>query len=92
MCIRDRRDDHLFVGGVDMVELAREQGTALYVMDEQDMRTRMETYLHAFRSRYANADIVYAVSYTHLDVYKRQPLECPPTIRRFGSLNATASR
>ena len=54
------RDDHLFVGGVDMVELAREQGTALYVMDEQDMRTRMETYLHAFRSRYANADIVYA--------------------------------
>ena len=33
------RDDHLFVGGVDMVELAREQGTALYVMDESDMRT-----------------------------------------------------
>ena len=24
------------------------------------MRARMETYLHAFRSRYANADIVYA--------------------------------
>ncbi|HIW75991.1 MULTISPECIES: diaminopimelate decarboxylase [Gordonibacter] len=54
------RDDHLFVGGVDMVKLAREQGTALYVMDEADMRTRMETYLHAFRSRYANTDVVYA--------------------------------
>ena len=54
------RDDHLFVGGVDMVELAREQGTALYVMDEADLRGRMETYLHAFRSRYANTDIVYA--------------------------------
>ena len=37
------KDDHLYVGGVDMVELAREQGTALYVMDEADMRTRMET-------------------------------------------------
>lgn len=54
------KDDHLFVGGVDMVELAREQGTALYVMDEVDMRTRMETYREAFRSRYANSDIVYA--------------------------------
>ncbi len=39
------RDDHLFVGGVDMVELAREEGTALYVMDEADLRYRMETYL-----------------------------------------------
>ena len=54
------KDDHLFVGGVDMVELAREQGTALYVMDEADMRTRMKTYLKAFRSRYENSDIVYA--------------------------------
>ena len=54
------RDEHLFVGGVDMVELAREQGTALYVMDERDMRTRMETYLAAFRSRYQNSDVVYA--------------------------------
>ena len=57
------RDDHLFVGGVDMVELAREQGTALYVMDEADLRGRMETYLHAFRSRYA-------VSYTHLGLLR----------------------
>lgn len=54
------KDDHLFIGGVDMVELAREQGTALYVMDETDMRSRMETYREAFRSRYANSDIVYA--------------------------------
>lgn len=54
------KDDHLFIGGVDMVELAREQGTALYVMDEADMRSRMETYREAFRSRYANSDIVYA--------------------------------
>ena len=41
------RDDHLFVGGVDMVELAHKEGTALYVMDEADMRNRMETYLKA---------------------------------------------
>ena len=54
------RDDHLFVGGVDMVELAREQGTALYVMDEADMRNRMESYLTAFRSRHENSDVIYA--------------------------------
>lgn len=53
-------DDHLYVGGVDMVELARAQGTALYVMDEADMRNRMTTYLHAFRSRYENTDVIFA--------------------------------
>ena len=33
------RDGHLFIGGVDMVELARTQGTALYVMDEEHLRS-----------------------------------------------------
>ncbi len=54
------RDGHLYVGGVDMVELAHEQGTALYVMDEEDLRGRMESYLAAFRSRHQNSDVVYA--------------------------------
>ena len=36
------RDDHLFIGGVDMVEMARKEGTALYVFDEADLRHRME--------------------------------------------------
>ncbi len=53
-------ENHLFIGGVDMVELAREQGTALYVFDEEDLRCRMEAYLSAFRSRYANSDVLYA--------------------------------
>ena len=54
------RDDHLFVGGVDMVELAREHGTALYVMDEADLRARMQAFLTSFRSRHANSDVAYA--------------------------------
>ena len=54
------RDNHLYVGGVDMVELAHEQGTALYVMDEADVRSRMEEYREAFRSRYPNSDVLYA--------------------------------
>lgn len=53
-------DDHLFIGGVDMVKLAKEQGTALFVMDEADIRNRMGTYLSAFRSRYENSDVLYA--------------------------------
>ncbi len=53
-------DGHLFVGGVDMVKLAREEGTALYVFDEADLRHRMEAYREAFQSRYKNSDVLYA--------------------------------
>lgn len=53
-------DDHLYIGGVDMVELAHEYGTALYVYDEADLAHRMHTYLEAFRSRYPHSDVAYA--------------------------------
>ena len=45
------KDNHLFIGGVDMVELAKEQGTALYVFDEAELRNRMQQYKNAFTSR-----------------------------------------
>ena len=54
------KDNHLFIGGVDMVELAKEQGTALYVFDEADLRNRMQQYKAAFTSRYENSDIIFA--------------------------------
>lgn len=54
------KDDHLFIGGVDMVELAHEYGTALYVYDQADLENRMETYMKAFKSRYENSDVIYA--------------------------------
>ena len=54
------KNDHLFIGGVDMVELAQQEGTALYVFDEADLRDRMQQYERAFRSRYENSDIVFA--------------------------------
>lgn len=54
------KNDHLFIGGVDMVELARTQGTALYVYDEADMRHRMREYREAFKERYENSAIIYA--------------------------------
>ena len=54
------RDDHLFIGGVDMVELAHEQGTALYLFDEADLRHRMESYRESFAEEYGNAGVIYA--------------------------------
>lgn len=54
------RDGHLFVGGVDLVELAHERGTALYVFDEADLRDRMEQYRESFRAAYPNSDVLYA--------------------------------
>ena len=54
------KDGHLFIGGVDMVQLAREQGTALYVFDEADLRDRMERYREAFHNAYPNSDALYA--------------------------------
>lgn len=35
---------HLFVGGVDLVDLAREQGTALYVMDVAQIKQQLRLY------------------------------------------------
>ena len=53
-------DGHLYIGGVDMVELAHEQGTALYVFDEADLRDRMEQYREAFHECYSNSEVLYA--------------------------------
>ena len=53
-------DGHLHIGGVDMVNVAEEFGTALYVYDQADLENRMETYRNAFASRYPNSDVIYA--------------------------------
>ncbi len=54
------RNGHLCVGGVDLVSLAHELGTALYVFDEAHLRHRMEVYKTAFQDQYPNTDIIYA--------------------------------
>jgi diaminopimelate decarboxylase len=40
---------HLCIGGVDTVELAREYGTALYVIDEDQIRRNARTYIDAMK-------------------------------------------
>ena len=53
-------DGHLAVGGVDLVALAREHGTPLYVYDEATIRDRCRRYRAAFAARYPDSEVVYA--------------------------------
>ncbi|HEU0166163.1 MAG TPA: diaminopimelate decarboxylase [Chloroflexota bacterium] len=56
----ETRGGHLFVGGCDTLELAREFGTPLYVYDEATIRGRARAYLQAFATRYPNVLLCYA--------------------------------
>lgn len=51
---------HLEVGGCDVVELAKEFGTPLYVMDEATLRDRCQDYVRSFKAEWGNSEIVYA--------------------------------
>ncbi|MEX2557892.1 MAG: diaminopimelate decarboxylase [Actinomycetota bacterium] len=64
-----RDDGHLEVGGCDLVELAAEHGTPLYVFDEETFRSRCRAY----RSAYAEpGDRVYyaAKAFTSLAAFR----------------------
>ena len=54
------KDGHLVIGGVDTVELAREQGTALYVMDEATIREQLREYVKWTRFHWKDVDVVFA--------------------------------
>ncbi len=51
---------HLTIGGCDAVELVEQYGTPLYVLDESTLRSRCRQFASAFKSRYSNAQAVYA--------------------------------
>jgi len=50
----------LAVGGCDLVELAAEFGTPLYVFDEATLRGQCRAFMKAFRSRYPQTAVAYA--------------------------------
>jgi diaminopimelate decarboxylase len=54
------KGSHLFVGGVDMVELARTQGTALYVYDEEQIRANLREYVTQLAANGLSAEVAYA--------------------------------
>ena len=43
---------HLTIGGCDTVELAKEYGTPLYVLDENTIRTTCRSYVESFKKFY----------------------------------------
>jgi len=53
-------DGRLCIGGVDMTDLAREAGTALYVMDEATIRHQLAEYVKWTRYHWPDVDVVYA--------------------------------
>jgi diaminopimelate decarboxylase len=54
------RDGHLWVGGVDTVALAREAGTALYLMDEAQIRTQLREFRKWTTYHWERVETVYA--------------------------------
>ena len=54
------KDGHLWIGGVDTVTLARDAGTALYVMDEATIRHQLSEYVKWTRFHWPNVDVIYA--------------------------------
>ncbi|MTI79365.1 MAG: diaminopimelate decarboxylase [Firmicutes bacterium] len=57
MCVNNK--GHLEIGGCDTVELAREYGTPLYVLDEKHVRKNCQNFYQAFTQKHG-ADVLYA--------------------------------
>ena len=51
---------HLVVGGCDVIDLAAEFGTPLYLFDEAGLREKCREYKHEFDSRYEDTTVVYS--------------------------------
>ena len=52
--------NHLEIGGCDVVDLAADYSTPLYVMDEQLVRQNCRSYKTAFQEEYGDSGIAYA--------------------------------
>ena len=50
----------LEIGGCNLMDLADEYGTSLYVLDEETLRNRCRSFVQAFQSRYDDTQVVYA--------------------------------
>ena len=53
-------DDHLTLGGCDVLDLVSEYGTPLYVFDEDTLRGMCREFVDEFRGRYADTRVLYA--------------------------------
>lgn len=51
---------HLTIGGCDVLDLAREFGTPLYIIDEALVRSNCKTFKEGFASDAVNTEVIYA--------------------------------
>jgi diaminopimelate decarboxylase len=51
---------HLEIGGCDAVELVKQFGSPLYVMDEEKLRQNCQEYVNAFKKIYPDSEVIYA--------------------------------
>ena len=61
--------NHLEIGGCDTVELAKEYGTPLYVMDEERIRSNMRAYTKAVDTYYGGNGKIYYASKALSNIY-----------------------
>ena len=52
--------DHLVCGGADLVELARQYGTPLHIVDEGGLRGNYRAFVDAFRLTYPEVSVFYS--------------------------------
>ena len=55
-----RLNGHLWLGGLDLVDLAREYGTPLHIFDEATLVDAMRSFRQAFATRYPSVLLAYA--------------------------------
>ena len=53
-------EDHLSIGGCDVVELAEDYGTPLYIFDEVTLRDMCAQFRDEFAARYPHSQVLYA--------------------------------
>lgn len=51
-CLNINENGHLTIGGCDTVELAKQYGTPLYVLDENTIRNTIRSYVNSFKEYY----------------------------------------
>lgn len=51
-CLNVNEKGHLTIGGCDTLELAKEYGTPLYVLDENTIRNTIRSYVNSFKKYY----------------------------------------
>ncbi len=71
-CLSIGANNHLHIGGLDTVELAKQYGTPLYVMDEDQIRKNCRVYKDAVDKYYAgNGLILYASkAFSCMQIYR----------------------